>query len=129
MTLPTADFAAIARALVAWHARHQRVLPWRDAPAGHRDPYAVWVCEIMAQQTRLEVVVGYFTRWMARFPTVQTLAAADQQDVLKLWEGLGYYARARNLHKAAQLVVDRHGGVVPVDRAALLAALGKCAGE
>lgn len=124
MTLPTADFAAIARALVAWHARHQRVLPWRDAPAGHRDPYAVWVCEIMAQQTRLEVVVGYFTRWMARFPTVQTLAAADQQAVLKLWEGLGYYARARNLHKAAQVVVDRHRGVLPADRAALLALPG-----
>jgi len=113
------DFSAIADRLVAWHDRQQRSLPWRTVPAGQRDPYAVWVSEIMAQQTRLETVVGYFERWMARFPTPASLAAADQQDVLKVWEGLGYYARARNLHRASQVVVAEHGGVIPRDERAL----------
>jgi A/G-specific adenine glycosylase len=113
------DFSAIAERLVAWHDQQQRSLPWRSAPAGRRDPYAVWVSEIMAQQTRLETVVGYYERWMARFPTLAALAAADQQEVLKLWEGLGYYARARNLHRAAQIVMAEHGGVIPADARAL----------
>ncbi|MEZ4611150.1 MAG: hypothetical protein R2838_13055 [Caldilineaceae bacterium] len=117
------NWSEIARRLVAWHAEHQRVLPWRDTPPGARDPYAVWVSEIMAQQTRLEVVVDYFQRWMARFPTVHAWPA-DQQDVLKQWEGLGYYARARNLHKAAQQVVAGRGGVFPDDRAGWLALPG-----
>ena len=116
--------AAIASRLVNWHGQHQRVLPWRDAPAGQRDAYRVWVTEIMAQQTRLETVVSYFERWMARFPTLADLAAADQQDVLKLWEGMGYYARARNLHRAAQQVVTQHAGRLPDDRRALLALPG-----
>ncbi|MEZ4639417.1 MAG: hypothetical protein R2873_16110 [Caldilineaceae bacterium] len=85
----------MARRLAAWHPEQQRTLPWRADPAGRRDAYAVWISEIMAQQTRLDTVVGYFERWMQRFPTVHDLAAADQQDVLKLWEGLGYYARAQ----------------------------------
>lgn len=114
----------VARRLVAWHAEHQRILPWRDVPAGRRDAYAVWISEIMAQQTRLEVVTDYFQRWMMRFPTVQDLAAADQQDVLKQWEGLGYYARARNLHRAAQRVVAEFDGRLPADRAALLSLPG-----
>ena len=113
------DFSAIAERLVAWHDQQQRSLPWRFAPAGARDPYAVWVSEIMAQQTRLETVVGYYERWMARFPTLAALAAADQQAVLKVWAGLGYYARARNLHRAAQIVVREHGGVIPHDARAL----------
>jgi A/G-specific adenine glycosylase len=95
-------------------------LPWRIAPAGERDAYAVWISEIMAQQTRIETVISYFNRWMERFPTVEALAAAEQQDVLKLWEGLGYYARARNLHKAAQIVVDQHRGALPRSRAEIL---------
>jgi A/G-specific adenine glycosylase len=78
----------------------------------------------MLQQTRVETVVAYFQRWMTHFPTIETLAAADQQAVLKVWEGLGYYARARNLHKAAQQIVVEHGGVVPSDRRALLALPG-----
>ncbi len=82
------------------------VLPWRDRPAGERNPYAVWISEIMAQQTRLETVVDYFDRWMKRYPTIEALHGADQQDVLKQWEGLGYYARARNLHKAACIIVE-----------------------
>lgn len=118
------EWAAVARALAAWHTAQQRALPWRTAPPGARDPYAVWISEIMAQQTRLETVVDYFTRWMARFPTVRELAAAEQQEVLKLWEGLGYYARARNLHKAAQQIVEQHDGDVPSTRRELLALPG-----
>ena len=124
MPIAPEHLPSIARRLVDWHAHHRRDLPWRDAPHGARDPYAVLVSEIMAQQTRLEVVTGYFLRWMARFPTVAALAAADLQEVLKVWEGLGYYARARNLHRAAQEIVARHGGAVPAERAALLALPG-----
>jgi len=101
----------ITNALLAWYAAHRRDLPWRD----HPDPYAVWVSEVMLQQTRAETVIPYFERWMARFPTLAALAAADQQDVLEAWEGLGYYGRARNLHRAAQLVVARHSGELPRD--------------
>jgi A/G-specific adenine glycosylase len=117
--LPDLPFAAIARRLIDWHSRAQRPLPWRDRPAGQRDPYAVWVSETMLQQTRVETAIAFYERWMARFPTVQALAAADQQEVLKLWEGLGYYARARNLHRAAQEVAAR-GGQMPDRRADLL---------
>ncbi len=121
---PTLDYAAAARFLVDWHNAHQRDLPWRVSPAGARDPYAVWISEVMLQQTRVEAVVAYYNRWMARFPTVAALAAADLQDVLKAWEGLGYYARARNLHRAAQIVAAQYQGVFPSDRAALLALPG-----
>lgn len=110
----------IANRLVAWHAPEQRALPWRHAVAGQRDPYAVWISEIMAQQTRLETVVDYFVRWMELFPSVEALAAADQQSVLKAWEGLGYYARARNLHRAAQIIVHEHNGQIPNTRDELL---------
>ncbi len=114
------NYTEIADRLIDWHNQHQRSLPWRTAPAGQRDAYAVWISEIMAQQTRLETVVDYYQRWMERFPTIHALAAADQQDVLKLWEGMGYYARARNLHRAAQQVVAEHNGQLPSDRATLL---------
>jgi A/G-specific adenine glycosylase len=113
------NWPEIAEALATWHDQQQRSLPWRGAPAGQRDPYQVWVSEIMAQQTRIETVVDYYMRWMRRFPTIEALAAADQQEVLKQWEGLGYYARARNLHRAAQIVVAEHGGHLPAERAAL----------
>ena len=102
----------IARLLVEWHAAHGRTLPWRKAAAGARDPYAGWISEIMLQQTRVEFVIDYYQRWMTTFPTLEALAAADQQTVLKAWEGLGYYARARNLHKAAQQVVNRFDGTI-----------------
>ncbi len=95
--------------LLAWFDKHARTLPFR----GTRDAYAVWVSEIMLQQTQVAAVVPYYERFMARFPTVQKLAAARLDTVLKLWQGLGYYSRARNLHKAAQLVVQRHSGVFP----------------
>lgn len=122
--MASSHFAEIAAHLVEWHAQHQRLLPWRDARAGNRNPYQVWISEIMLQQTRVETVVDYFRRWMERFPTVEALAAADLQDVLKAWEGLGYYARARNLHKAARQMVASHDSRVPSDRKRLLALPG-----
>jgi len=98
----------LPRRLLAWYDAHKRAMPWR----GHSDPYAVWVSEIMLQQTQVETVRGYFARFIEAFPTVASLAAAPQQKVLKLWEGLGYYTRARNLQKAAQAVVAQ-GCVLP----------------
>ncbi|MFZ5884691.1 MAG: A/G-specific adenine glycosylase [Chloroflexota bacterium] len=95
--------------LLAWYHKNKRTLPWRD----HPDPYAVWVSEIMLQQTRVETVIPYFKKWMRRFPTVQALADASERDVLNAWEGLGYYSRARNLHKAARVIAREHGGTLP----------------
>ena len=89
--------------LVDWYAENKRILPWRRT----QDAYHVWVSEIMLQQTRIEAVMGYYHRFMEAFPTVEDLAGAPIEQVLKLWEGLGYYSRARNLHKAAQQVVER----------------------
>jgi A/G-specific adenine glycosylase len=96
----------IQNQLLAWFRANARDLPWRHA----RTPYRVWLSEMMLQQTQVETVIPYFHRFLNRFPTIGDLAAAPLGDVLKLWEGLGYYARARNLHKAAQVIVDdRHG--------------------
>lgn len=92
-----------------WYARAKRDLPWRRS----RDPYAIWVSEVMLQQTQVERVREYFARFMQRFPAVAELAAAREADVLKHWEGLGYYRRARQLHAAAKQVVEEHGGVFP----------------
>ncbi len=100
---------APAEALLAWYDAHRRSLPWRDVG----DPYATWVSEIMLQQTRVETVIPYFLRFMADYPTVTALAAAPLDDVLKHWEGLGYYSRARNLHRGAQRVAAECGGVLP----------------
>jgi A/G-specific adenine glycosylase len=104
---PPAD--SIARPLVAWYRRTRRALPWRENP----DPYRVWVSEIMLQQTQVERVKEYFARFLARFPTVASLARAPERDVLRLWEGLGYYRRARQLHAAAKRIVTDHGGMFP----------------
>jgi A/G-specific adenine glycosylase len=111
----SAMMTALSSALLDWYTHHARVLPWR----GRGDSYAVWVSEIMLQQTRVETVIPYFERWMARFPTVQSLAEAPLQDVLALWEGLGYYSRARNLHQAAQVVMAEYNGQLPADANAL----------
>ncbi|RKU14231.1 A/G-specific adenine glycosylase [Candidatus Poribacteria bacterium] len=100
-------------ALLAWFKKYQRTMPWR----GLHDPYLIWVSEVMLQQTQVKKVVAYYERFIKRFPDVQQLADAPLQDVLKLWEGLGYYARARNLHKAAQCVVDEFDGEIPRDYA------------
>lgn len=98
--------------ILAWYDKHARSLPWR-VPGGGGDPYAVWVSEIMLQQTRVETVIPYYERWLALFPTVSALAQAPEQNVLSAWEGLGYYSRARNLHKAAKMVVDEFEGQIP----------------
>ncbi|HSS00743.1 MAG TPA: hypothetical protein VLM79_26970 [Kofleriaceae bacterium] len=100
---------AIAAAVVEHFARVQRDLPWRRT----RDPYAIWVSEIMLQQTRVQTVIPYWERWMARFPTVSALAGAELDDVLAAWAGLGYYSRARNLHAGARAVDARFGGALP----------------
>jgi A/G-specific adenine glycosylase len=105
----------VSRALLAWFAREGRDLPWRRS----RDPWHVWVSEIMLQQTQVERVRDYFTRFIARFPTVADLAGAREQEVLRLWEGLGYYRRARQLHEAARVVVAEHDGRVPQTPAVL----------
>jgi A/G-specific adenine glycosylase len=97
--------------LLAWYQTNKRTPPWRD----HPDPYAVWVSEIMLQQTRVETVIPYFEKWMRLFPDVRSLAGASEQDVLNAWEGLGYYSRARNLHKAAKIVAGQYNGNLPRD--------------
>lgn len=97
--------------ILTWYSKHARDLPWRN----HPDPYAIWVSEIMLQQTQVSGVIPYFTKWMKRFPNILTLSQASEGDVLSLWEGLGYYARARNLSKASRLVMRDYGGVLPSD--------------
>ncbi len=110
------ELTAEAReALLAWFGEHKRDLPWRHS----RDPYAIWVSEIMLQQTRVAAVLEHYARWMQRFPTVATLAAAEEPEVLALWSGLGYYRRARMLHRAARVVADEHNGTLPQTAAAL----------
>ncbi len=103
------EAAAVARLLVAWYARAKRDLPWRRSS----DPYRVWVSEVMLQQTQVERVREFYARFLERFPTVASLAAGAEHDVLRLWEGLGYYRRARQLHAAAKRIVDEHGGEFP----------------
>jgi len=105
----------IAPALLSFYDRHARVLPWRARPGERPDPYAVWLSEIMLQQTTVATVGPYFRDFLARWPTVGDLAASDLDEVLRAWAGLGYYARARNLHHCARMVVARHGGRFPDD--------------
>lgn len=106
--------------LLTWYQAQGRQLPWRET----RDPYAIWISEIMLQQTQVKTVRPYYQRWLQTFPTVHDLAQADQQTVLKAWEGLGYYARARNLHKAAQVIVDQYDGQFPETFEAVVALPG-----
>ncbi|MFR4240091.1 MAG: hypothetical protein ACLT2F_05675 [Butyricicoccus sp.] len=102
---------AIVQPLLGWYDAGHRDLPWRSEPA----PYRVWVSEIMLQQTRVEAVRGYFSRWMNALPDIPALAAADEAVYTKLWEGLGYYSRVRNLHRAAVLLCEEYGGELPAD--------------
>lgn len=111
-------------ALLAWYDRHRRRLPWRAEPDETPDPYRVWLSEIMLQQTTVRAVAPLYARFIAAFPTLDALAAAPREDVLRAWAGLGYYARARNLHACAVMVAERHGGRFPADHAALLALPG-----
>jgi len=101
----------LSQLLLNWYDKNARDLPWRN----HPDPYAIWISEIMLQQTRVESVIPYFNRWIEKFPNISSLADADQQDVLKLWEGLGYYSRARNLHNAAKIILNDYGAIMPDD--------------
>lgn len=110
----------LRQSLLAWYERVGRDLPWRHT----QDPYEIWVSEIMLQQTQVKTVVPYYQRWLAKFPTLEVLARADQQQVLKAWQGLGYYSRARNLHRAAQQILDQHGGNFPSDPSIVLELAG-----
>lgn len=113
-------FKALPQLLLPWYARSARDLPWRR----DREPYHIWLSEIMLQQTRVEAVKGYYARFLTALPNIQALAAADQETVNKLWEGLGYYSRARNLHCAAKEIVERYQGKFPSDFAAIRALPG-----
>ncbi len=117
---PDIEIRRLRRRLLKWYDAHQRQMPWRDS----RDPYAIWVSEIMLQQTRVAAATDYFNRWMAKFPAVETLARAPLDDALKLWEGLGYYSRCRNLHKAANLVVEQFDSALPTTAKELLSLPG-----
>src|SRR6266498_3247831 len=106
VAFPKAEFR---RALTTWYRKHGRALPWRRT----RDPYRILVSEFMLQQTQVATVLPYYKKWLRRFPTFKTLARASGTQVLHAWQGLGYYARARNLHATANLVLDRHRGKFP----------------
>ena len=112
--------ALLPQALLPWYEKNRRDLPWRK----DRQPYHVWLSEIMLQQTRVEAVKGYYARFLDRLPDIAALASCDDDELHKLWEGLGYYSRVRNLKKAAQVILERHGGVFPPDHAAVLALPG-----
>ena len=110
-----AEKQTFRRLLLNWFDAHQRTLPWRSTPT----PYRVWISEAMLQQTQVATVIPYFERFMKRFPDVQTLAEADSGQVLKMWEGLGYYSRARNLHRAARIICEKYHGRIPDEEQAL----------
>ena len=111
LDLTPQDLSCIRKRLHAWYADNHRKLPWRRTQA----LYPIWVSEVMLQQTQVKTVLAYHNSFLKRFPTIQSLARADQQDVLKLWEGLGYYSRARNFHNAAIQVCSQHSGQIPAD--------------
>lgn len=111
---------AFSTPLLSWFRAERRAMPWRET----RDPYFIWVSEVMLQQTQVATVIPYYDRFIARFPTIRDLAEAPLDDLLKHWEGLGYYSRARNLQKAAQQIMEEHGGVFPRDYAAIRALKG-----
>ena len=108
-------FTPFTTKLLEWYATHARDLPWR----GHPDAYAVWISEIMLQQTQASVVIPYFNKWMEQYPTIEELAKAPLDAIIKSWEGLGYYARARNIHAAARYLVAHHRGSLPSDKESL----------
>ena len=114
------DLATFRKQLLGWFRQFQRELPWRQT----RDPYRIWLSEIMLQQTRVAAVIPYYERFLERFPDVQALANAPEEEVLRLWSGLGYYRRARNLHKAAQQIMAKHGGQFPMTAGDVLALPG-----
>ena len=114
------ELNALPGAILPWYREHKRALPWRET----QDPYRIWVSEIMLQQTRVEAVKGYYARFLAALPDIESLARCDDERLHKLWEGLGYYSRVRNLKKAAGVILERHGGVFPADPDAVRALPG-----
>lgn len=123
-SLPPADIASLQQAVLAWYDDNRRALPWRALPGERADPYRVWLSEVMLQQTTVATVRQRYARFLERWPAIQDLAAAPLDDVLHEWQGLGYYARARNLHKCAQAVASEHGGQFPPSLDALRALPG-----
>ncbi len=121
--LTRSEIEQLRRSLLDWYHQQGRDLPWRQT----QDPYAIWISEIMLQQTQVQTVIPYYQRWLKAFPTVFDLAKAEQQQVLKLWQGLGYYARARNLHRAASKIVQDWGGQFPTqyEQAIALPGIGR----
>lgn len=117
--LDSAPISDLAKPLIQWFEQNARVLPWRSTLKKQISPYGIWVSEIMLQQTRVEAVKGYYTRFLRALPDIQALAEVSEDRLLKLWEGLGYYSRARNLQKAAKAVVSQYGGELPADYRAL----------
>ena len=113
------EVTRLRRSLLGWYRRVARDLPWRRT----RDPYAVWISEVMLQQTTVATVIPYYERFLSRFPDLASLAASDEEELLALWSGLGYYRRARNLRAAARIILERHGGRFPRDIAAIAAAV------
>ena len=107
MPLDLTQLSQITEPLLAWYEKNARVLPWRE----NTDAYRVWVSEIMLQQTRVDTVIPYYERFLRRFPDVAALAAAPEQELLKMWEGLGYYSRVRNMQKAAQQICEKYNGL------------------
>lgn len=118
--LPISVREQLRESLLSWYQHQGRSLPWRET----RDPYPIWISEIMLQQTQVKTVLPYYQKWLQQFPNIETLAKADLQQVLKAWEGLGYYARARNLHKAAQQIWEHHNGIFPQELSQVLALAG-----
>ena len=116
--------ATLASEILDWYDRHRRTMPWRAPSSVRADPYAVWLSEIMLQQTTVATVGPYFTEFISRWPTVVELAATDLDDVLHAWQGLGYYARARNLHRCANVVSESYRGQFPEEEDALLSLPG-----
>ena len=117
MFLPRSQFS---RRLLGWYDRHRRDLPWRVPPGTRPDPYHILVSETMLQQTQVAMMLPYFRRFLEKYPRISDLAAADEQAVLKLWQGLGYYSRARNLHATAKKIVAEQNGQIPRDVESLI---------
>ncbi len=114
---PDKDIDSFRKNILEWYDKNQRVMPWRATKAQKPNPYYVWLSEIMLQQTTVATVGAYFTKFISIWPTIEDLANADRDDVMKEWAGLGYYARARNLHKCAQIIVENYNGEFPQDEA------------
>jgi A/G-specific adenine glycosylase len=116
VSLKKSDYSKIRKKILNWFRQNARVLPWRI----ERTPYKIWISEVMLQQTQVNQVIPYYQKFISFFPDINSLAAASQQEVLKVWEGMGYYARARNLHRAAEIIITKYNGIIPREKSELL---------